>query len=146
MKKNAKFVKSNNTTMKTKIFFALVIASFLVLSSCTKMKEGTLEGRWRQIQIAVDTIGAGLPISVWEFKSGELIIYEKETSTDLAEVSRAKYTLGFNGSEYTLNLTQMVSGKDLNWIKADGRIIKLNDSYFKWFNKNGFYGEFVRYE
>lgn len=129
--------------MRIKGLLFMLIATIIVLASCTKSKESKLEGKWKKIEVA--NYGAPQPTTFWEFKSGELIISQTPVGIDtVIEQSRAKYTLGFNGEHYTLNITQKISGKDLNWIQADGKIKQLNNDYFKWFNKNGFYGEFVR--
>ena len=135
-------------TMKAKAIFILLLSTFIIFGSCTKSKEAKLEGKWEQIDIMNYSVPAALKTrTIWEFKSGELIVYEiAPGTTALVEKTREKYTLGFNGVDYTLNLTQLVSGKDLYWKQGDGKIKQLNDSYLKWFNKNGFYGEFVRYE
>lgn len=124
-----------------------IIALFIVSSifvSCTKSKESKLEGKWKKI--SVDNIDAVRPASIWEFSSGVLVIYSIPVGqTDLIEQSRVNYTLGFNGTAYTFNITQEISGEPLNWAKGDGKIVKLNDDQFKFMNENGFYGEFVRY-
>ncbi len=131
--------------MKTKGLLFIFIAAFFILASCTKSKESKLEGKWKKIEVT--NYGVPKPTVIWEFKSGELIISEIPlNSTTSVEQSRAKYNMGFNGEHYTLNITQLISGKELYWVQADGKIKQLNDNYFKWFNKNGFYGEFTRVE
>ncbi len=130
--------------MKVKVFIlALTIVS--LMSACTKSKEEKLEGKWTKIDVT--NYGSPKPTTIWEFKSGELIISQIPINGGTSiEKSRAKYDMGFNGEFYTLNITQKVSGEDLYWIMAEGKIKQLNKNYFKWFNKNGFYGEFVRAE
>ncbi len=130
--------------MKSKALFLVVLSLFL-LSSCTKSKESTLEGKWRKIEVT--NIGIPQSTTIWEFHSGILTVSEIPLGMDTTiEQSKAKYNVGFNGEHYTLNILSTISGKDLAWIAADGKIKELNDDYFKWFNKNGFYGEFVRAE
>ncbi|MEI6348911.1 MAG: hypothetical protein WCP69_13270 [Bacteroidota bacterium] len=130
--------------MKSKALFILVLSSFFIFSSCTKSKEAKLEGQWKKIEVA--NLSSPQPTTIWEFKSGELIVSQIPVgTTSLIEKSRVKYSLGFNGSQYTLDITQKISGQDLDWIQANGKIVQLNDDYLKWFNKNGYYGEFVRY-
>jgi hypothetical protein len=130
--------------MKSKALF-LVVLSIFFLSSCTKSKESTLEGKWRKVEVT--NIGVPQPTTIWEFHSGILTVSEIPLGVDtIIEQSKAKYNVGFNGEHYTLNILNTISGQDLAWIAADGKIKELNDDYFKWFNKNGFYGEFVRAE
>lgn len=127
--------------------YTLIIALILLTSlitSCTKSKESKLEGKWRKIEVS--NVDAVKPISVWEFNSGTVTLYTKPVGqTDLIEVSKANYTLGFNGTSYTFNITQEVSGEPMHYLKGDGKIVKLSDDQFKYINENGFYAEFVRY-
>lgn len=127
--------------------YTLIIALMLLTSlitSCTKSKESKLEGKWRKIEVS--NVDAVKPISVWEFNSGTVTFYTKPVGqADLIEVSKANYTLGFNGTSYTFNITQEVSGEQLYYLKGDGKIVKLSDDQFKYINENGFYAEFVRY-
>lgn len=133
--------------MKSNLFLFLLISLFVGLS-CTRSKESKLEGKWEKIDVTNATIPSALKTrTIWEFRSGDLIISEIPVGVDtIIEQTRAKYNMGFNGEHYTLNITQKISGKDLNWVEGDGKIKQLNSDYFKWFNKNGFYGEFVRYK
>lgn len=127
--------------------YTLIIALMLLTSlitSCTKSKESKLEGKWRKIEVS--NVDAVKPISVWEFNSGTVTFYTKPVGqADLIEVSKANYTLGFNGTSYTFNITQEVSGEPMHYLKGDGKIVKLSDDQFKYINENGFYAEFVRY-
>lgn len=128
--------------MKSKALL-FVLLSLFVLSSCTKSKETKLEGKWKKIEVT--NIGIPQPTTIWEFHSGELIVSQIPIGVDtIIEQSRAKYNLGFSGEHYTLEILETTSGENLNWIVGDGKIKQLNNDYFKWFNKNGFYGEFVR--
>lgn len=128
----------NNT-----IIIALIILTSFTIS-CTKSKESKLEGKWKKIEVA--NVDAPKPVTVWDFNSGTLTIYTIPVGqTDLIEISKANYTLGFNGTSYTFNITQDVSGTPLYYVKGDGKIVKLNDDQFKYINENGFYAEFVRY-
>lgn len=128
--------------MKSKVIL-FVISTLIVMASCTKSKEAKLEGKWKKIEVT--NVGIPQPTTFWEFKSGELIISQTAINDTMnVEVSRAKYNMGFNGENYTLNITQKISGADLNWVMADGKVKQLNNDFFKWFNKNGFYGEFTR--
>lgn len=129
--------------MKSKAILFILLSLF-IFSSCTKSKENKLEGKWKKIEVT--NIGIPQPTTIWEFHSGLLTVSEiplGNPDTMIVE-STAKYNLGYNGQEYTLNILGAVSGKDLYWIAGDGKIKQLNNDYFKWFNKNGFYGEFVR--
>lgn len=130
--------------MKRNTIIIVLVLLTSIITSCTKSKESKLEGKWRKIDVT--NVDAVKPISVWEFSSGTLTIYTIPVGqTDLVEVSTANYTLGFNGTTYTFNITQEVSGEQLYYVKGDGKIVKLNDDQFKYINENGFYAEFVRY-
>ncbi len=130
--------------MKKYSFILVLVLLTSLVTSCTKSKESKLEGKWRKI--AVTNIDTPKPTTVWDFNSGTLTIYTLPLGqTDLIEISKANYTLGFNGSTYTFNITQEVSGAELSWVKGTGKIVKLSDDQFKYINENGFYAEFVRY-
>ncbi len=119
----------------------MLVSSFY---SCTKSKETKLEGKWRKVEVVnVDAVRSNI---IWEFNSGQLTIFSQPVGqTDLVEISKANFTLGFNGTTYTFNLVKEVSGKPLNWVMGEGKIVKLNDDYFKYMNENGYYAEFVRF-
>lgn len=129
-----------------KKFAVIIILSLFVSSffSCTKAKETKLEGKWKKINVTnVDAIS---PTTIWDFNSGQLTVYSLPIGqTEMVEVSKVNYTLGFNGTSYTFNLVKEVSGPALNWVLGDGKIVKLNDDVFKYINENGYYAEFVRY-
>ncbi|MGI6320133.1 MAG: hypothetical protein ACOXZK_04075 [Bacteroidales bacterium] len=130
--------------MKRLLLILVVASSVLFASSCTKSKESKLEGKWRKI--VVSNVDTPQPTDIWEFNSGQLIIHRIPIGeSEMNEVSRANYSLGFNGTTYTFNITEEVSGAPLYYIMAPGKIVKLNNDQFKYINNNGFYGEFVRY-
>lgn len=123
------------------IILSLFVSSFY---SCTKSKESKLEGKWRKINVT--NVDAVTSTTIWDFNSGQLTVYSLPVGqTEMIEVSKVNYTLGFNGTTYTFNLVKEVSGRELNWVLGDGKIVKLNDDVFKYMNENGFYAEFVRY-
>lgn len=145
LRKKILFLLIENYTVMKKIvlilFVGLMVSSFV---SCTKSKESKLEGKWRKIH--VDNVDAVRPNTIWEFNSGQLVVYTQAVGQqELVEVSKANYTLGFNGATYTFNLVKEVSGKPLNWVLGKGKIVKLNNDQFKYINENGFYAEFVRF-
>ncbi|MDD2412387.1 MAG: hypothetical protein RBS19_06885 [Bacteroidales bacterium] len=129
-----------------KKYVVIIVLSFFITSftSCTKSKESKLQGKWRKIDVTnVDVVK---PLTIWDFNSGQLTIYTLPIGqTEMIEESKATYSLGFNGTTYTFNIIKEISGKKLSWVKGDGKIVKLNDDFFKYMNKNGYYAEFVRY-